>query len=1373
MKIKFTQFRWLVTMLLLVTAMVMPKMAWAEPYDENGFAEDGSYQHATLTTDQHDINGDGTKDEVYEIGNAGQLYWFAALVNGELGDETQNTSANAVLTANITVNKDVLYYDGTLANNYPNFITWTPIGVNGYEGTFDGQGHTISGLYFNNSEGDLVGLFGGNSGTIKNVGVVDSYFYGHFNVGGVCGSNSNGGKITGCYNTGTVSGNDGVGGVCGDNYIATITGCYNTGAVSGETVYVGGVCGCNKAGKITGCYTNNGGVCINEEGTITGDCGEKSDNEFRDGTVCPLLNKALKKVNASVRFYQGANYPEFIKNLPSLVGDVYQISNKEELYAFAQLVNNGETNANAVLTANITVNTDVLKSDGTLNNNGSGFEPWTPIGNAQNSYTGTFDGQGHTISGLYFKDVYASHVGLFSYSSGTIRNVGVIDSYFKGSDYIGGVCGYNHAEGDFSQATIENCYNTGTVSGNFDTVGGVCGSNGGKITGCYNTGTVSGNSNVGGVCGYGTATIENCYNTGSVSGNIYIGGVCGYNHAEGEYSTVTIENCYNTGTVSGYDNVGGVCGYNHAKSEYSTVTIENCYNTGTVSCNGHYAGGVCGYNYAEGEYSTVTIENCYNTGTVSGSGSNVGGVCGANQALDNCTAPITNCYYNSEKYTGNAIGTNDGTVTNVEGKTTAQFMSGEVCYLMNNGITDGTLTWHQNIDMEGATKDPYPVLDNTHGVVYQCSVCTSAYSNTEGAKGAHDYVDVGNGFLTCEACGTKSYQPATLNASNQYEISNAGQLYWFAALVNGDESVCDYDADTNPTGTQQKSAASAKLTADIVVNSGLAEGKTMLESLEYDTASGKVTNGSSFVAWTPMGYYKSDDDYVEYKGTFDGQGHTISGLYFNDSKVESIGLFGSVYEGYVKNVGVVDSYFCGNAWVGGVCGWAGNSRIENCYNEGTVYGSDDRTGGVCGDVSMSTIENCYNEGTVFCLDGDAGGVCGDVVDGTIINCHNSGSVSGGCYVGGVCGMVNICDTDKSYMINCYNTGDVKGVGTSVSLTTGGVCGLFNRSIYLNCYNTGTVSATAAEVGPVLGETFYSYCNNCYYLEGCNAEGTSFTNEFGTKMSSATFGSGEVAYLLSQGSTVVDKNTSTYYSGASWGQQLGSDDYPVLSDYKVIKAAEGDNKTYWATFSNQSSDMDLSGLTVYTAKVSEGILTLTPCTDHIVAKGEGVLVKGNSEYLNALMLNDKTETPEANNDLVATPAEPTVINATTGHVLYRLTYNNVSAKEGLGFYLSLVKDGNNNVIENSVGSQLKATPGKAYLKVSTEAATTPATAALARSFVFPGDDETTGIGEIVIEGDAGISGSANANGRIYNLQGQQVTAPVKGLYIKNNKKVIIK
>ena len=111
-------------------------------------------------------------------------------------------------------------------------------------------------------------------------------------------------------------------------------------------------------------------------------------------------------------------------------------------------------------------------------------------------------------------------------------------------------------------------------------------------------------------------------------------------------------------------------------------------------------------------------------------------------------------------------------------------------------------------------------------------------------------------------------------------------------------------------------------------------------------------------------------------------------------------------------------------------------------------------------------------------------------------------------------------------------------------------------------------------------------------------------------------------------------------------------------------------------------------------------------------------------------------------------------------------------EGLGFYLGLVKDSDGNVTSDN-GSQLKATPGKAYLNVTTEAATKPASAALTRGFAFSGDGETTGFGEIVIEGDAGISGTANADGRIYNLQGQQVTAPVKGLYIKNNKKVVIK
>lgn len=241
---------------------------------------------------------------------------------------------------------------------------------------------------------------------------------------------------------------------------------------------------------------------------------------------------------------------------------------------------------------------------------------------------------------------------------------------------------------------------------------------------------------------------------------------------------------------------------------------------------------------------------------------------------------------------------------------------------------------------------------------------------------------------------------------------------------------------------------------------------------------------------------------------------------------------------------------------------------------------------------------------------------------------------------------------------------------------------------------------------------------------------------------------------------------------------------IVADFRIIKSAKGDkdannNDTYWATFSNQNSDATLlvpsaRNLNVYNATVSNGTMTLKKRTDNQVAKGEGVLLKTDGEYVNvkANETNGLTKVEYANNNLVATPATEKTIDAETGFTLYRLTYNNSTDKTGLGFYLGLVKNADGSVASSN-GSQLQATPGKAYLKVSTEAATTSANAALARSFVFPGDDETTGIGEIVIEGDAGISGSANADGRIYNLQGQQVTAPVKGLYIKNNKKVVIK
>lgn len=359
--------------------------------------------------------------------------------------------------------------------------------------------------------------------------------------------------------------------------------------------------------------------------------------------------------------------------------------------------------------------------------------------------------------------------------------------------------------------------------------------------------------------------------------------------------------------------------------------------------------------------------------------------------------------------------------------------------------------------------------------------------------------------------------------------------------------------------------------------------------------------------------------------------------------------------------------------------------------------------------------------------------------------------------GGVCGMF----TGESFaIINCYNSGKVNGNGNAYY--TGGVCGNVSGGIAVNCYNVGTVSTENIYNGGIFGfisDYYPYYYSNCYYLK----EGRTFNNDYGTSMTKEQFGNGEVCYLLSQGSTVAD-GKKTYYSGDVWGQEIGKDEYPVLGSYKVIRAARNGaaSTDYWGTFSCQTSDADLGDLAVYKAQVRDGLMTLAKC-DNTVAKGEGVLVKGNTEYLNALLLNTATEEAEADNDLVATPAEPQVI-AETGYKYYRLTYDNSVTKEGLGFYFAVVKDGDGNVTSND-GSQIAATPGKAYLKVA------ESNTANARGFAFPVDGGTTGI-ECITISDVPSCSMADSDD-IYDLMGRKVSNATKGLYIKNGKKVIIK
>ena len=179
----------------------------------------------------------------------------------------------------------------------------------------------------------------------------------------------------------------------------------------------------------------------------------------------------------------------------------YLLTNYADLQWFAAQVNGGQNGICAKLTANITVNTGVLDSNGNLN--GTPSNTWTPIGGQNGKdYSGEFDGNGHTISGLYFNDESVNNIGLFGKAVGNahIHDLGIKDSYFCGSSWVGGICG------DFGGGRIENCWNGATVmsKGNNSCAGGIAGScwTDASIAGCYNIGKIScTGSSYGGICG--------------------------------------------------------------------------------------------------------------------------------------------------------------------------------------------------------------------------------------------------------------------------------------------------------------------------------------------------------------------------------------------------------------------------------------------------------------------------------------------------------------------------------------------------------------------------------------------------------------------------------------------------------------------------------------------------------------------------------------------------------------------------------------------------------------------------------------------------------------------------------------------------------
>lgn len=1047
------------------------------------------------------------------------------------------------------------------------------------------------------------------------------------------------------------------------------------------------------------------------------------------------------------------------------VDSPYIITTAEELKWFRDEVNSGRYSICAKIADNVEVidmSTVCHAADKSQN-----LEEvsWEPIGT--NQYMGTFDGNNKTITNLYI-NANQKYSGLFGYTYiSTIKNLTFVNANVTNTNSFTGILvGYGYGGTYQNIMTSISC----EVYGG-DGTGGIAGKLAGNAYNCVNYATVQGKEQVGGLfSSYDSSkSITACANYGKVTASsLWVGGLVGY------FKSGTIQDCANYGDVKGANCVAGMVGF------VDQGKIQNVFSYGNVSA-------------------TMSTQNI---GMAFGSGS------GTTEGMV--------AYYSGAKLTANgkekevkAFGNGTPSEDKATGFTEAQLKSGVVAYqLQQNASSEAK--WGQNLTNDG---DFYPVIGSEHTVYadnslvnckthekisgsftnnpsssairykhgatihhaaanatctvaatkeyWQCQDCQRIYSDSQLTVELTDVTDAEHPALGhdnnedgyCDRCQHYvAVKPSQVNGV--YLIAKPYHLAWFRDYVNG--TIVN---EGEVAGTTHPSA-SAMLTADIDL-------KNYCHAAE---------DGKELLSWIPIGNY-----YNRWKGNMNGQGHTISNLYiktaqnyvglfgsteratiqdliFDYAKVENVNttntntLYTGILAGYADGVspshirGIKTTNNCtviGQEDAGGIVGGA-RINLENCENHSSVKGTR-FVGGIAG-CSEKNIKRCTNYGTVENNNSFTGGIIGYAYDTSIEDCANYGKItSTGWHAGGIAGQSFF---NKSIQ-NVFSYGDVTNTNDNPGIIIGTVKGTLTAKGIV-AYNKEALLNNSSENIKIVGTGTLTFDDGKVEADVVKA----FTKQ--------QIKSGEVAYLLAEGKVLGEQ---------AWGQQLGKDQYPVPgSDNKVIKAAQGDkdangNDTYWATFSNPTNDVTLSvpsdrTLNVYNATVSGGKMTLTERNSQ-VAKDEGVLLKTDGEYVNA-KANETNELAKASSDenhLVATPAEAQTVTAETGCKLYRLTYNNATTKERLGFYLS------------NDGISLKATPGKAYLQVSENEAKDPSSAALARSFVFGGGNETTGIDGITIMGtDVQRHGTIEG---IFDLQGRKISNPTKGIYIKNNKKVVIK
>ena len=571
------------------------------------------------------------------------------------------------------------------------------------------------------------------------------------------------------------------------------------------------------------------------------------------------------------------------------VNKPFLISTAAELAWFRDHVNENYDNvkSSAKLTADIDLSDFCHAADDSKIE-----KSWVPIGNSNNKYQGTFDGNNKTITNLYI-NASQLNVGLFGCTyEGTIKNLTFeYANVTNTNNYVGVLVGKA-----FWGSTLQNI----------------------KIS---NTCQIKGGNYTGGIAGYLDGNAYNCVNCATVQGLKYIGGLCGFYSISRTGNSMTA--CANYGNVTASSlGVGGLVGY------FDSGTIQDCANYG----------GVKGTNYIAGMAGSVNngkIQNVFSYGNISVTNKTqrVGMVFG-NSYLGATEGMVA--YYSGAKLTINgqeqtvkAFGNGTPSEDNATGFTKDQLKSGVVAYQLQQNASSKA-KWGQNLANDD---DIYPVIgsehqvyaDNTtlncktnevvrgsftnnstssairyqHGTTihhaatdatcteaatkeyWQCQDCQRTYSDSQLTKELTDVTDAEHPALGhdnnedgyCKRC--QHYVAVKPSEENGvYLIAKPYHLAWFRDYVNG--TIVD---EGEAAGTTHPSA-SAMLTADIDL-------KNYCHAAE---------DGKELLSWIPIGYVNNS-----WKGNMDGQGHTISHLYIKTAQ-SFVGLFGYTYGATIQDL---------------------------------------------------------------------------------------------------------------------------------------------------------------------------------------------------------------------------------------------------------------------------------------------------------------------------------------------------------------------------------------------------------------------------------------------------------------------------------------